>query len=326
MGSKTDVLQAPPSRGTGVGAGHPPSSAGTGGAGSSSTAGSDDYAQKMRLKVQNTRIALSKQGARFELPIDMKSLENQGPADYLRRCCHVTKRRENLYKKHFNNHDKDKDSKLTLKEVDKAMRDVFVDTIDSETIETVTSLVGLVIPKQTNSSSVNNQPIAPQPPSSREQQQKSTTGGETGSAPSNPSTAPAPQAEAPVPPSLVPFTLFSPLCALSERLMHHKYSTGEASLDPNYSQKDKLEEADFSSLAWKLHGLNISSQLSTLLYVILDPLEYLPKTKSAVEEADQFDKDILPEEAAGQMGGVEVEGAAAAAAGPPPPRSSEASK
>ncbi|XP_075255771.1 uncharacterized protein LOC142348342 isoform X1 [Convolutriloba macropyga] len=120
MGSKTDLLQAPPSR---SGAGNnPPGSAGGGG---SSVAGSDDYAQfpimtdaefkKMRMKVQNTRIALSKQGARFELPIDMKSLENQSPADYLVRCCHVTKRRENLYKKHFSNHDKDKDSKLNLK-------------------------------------------------------------------------------------------------------------------------------------------------------------------------------------------------------------------
>ena len=31
----------------------------------------------MKQKVQNTRIALSKQGARFELPIDMKSLESK---------------------------------------------------------------------------------------------------------------------------------------------------------------------------------------------------------------------------------------------------------
>ena len=59
--------------------------------------------------------------------------------------------------------------------------------------------------------------------------------------------------------------------------MYISDSTGEASLDPLYSQKDKLEDADFSSLAWKLHGLNIKPELATLMYVILDPDVYLPK-------------------------------------------------
>ena len=36
-------------------------------------------------------------------------------AEYLVERCHVTKRREHLYKKHFQNYDKDKDQKLNLK-------------------------------------------------------------------------------------------------------------------------------------------------------------------------------------------------------------------
>ncbi len=53
-------------------------------------------------------------------------------------------------------------------------------------------------------------------------------------------------------------------------------STGEASLDPLYSQKDKLEEADFSSLEWKLHGVDVKQDLFTLLHVILDPVVHMP--------------------------------------------------
>ena len=39
----------------------------------------------------------------------------QTPQEYLVQRCHVMKRRENLYKKHFYAHDKDKDQKLNMK-------------------------------------------------------------------------------------------------------------------------------------------------------------------------------------------------------------------
>lgn len=201
-------------------------------AGSSVSLSNDEYIQKLKLKVQNTRIALSKQGARFELPIDMKSLEGQTPQEYLVQRCHVMKRRENLYKKHFYAHDKDKDQKLNMKEVEKAIKDIFVDTIDFQTIETVRLLATIQ------------------------------------------------------PDELVSFPLFSTLCALSERIMHQKYSTGEASLDPDYSQKDMLEEADFSSLTWKLDGIVLPEALNTLLFVILDPNVNIPaRILDAVEES-----------------------------------------
>ncbi|XP_075255760.1 uncharacterized protein LOC142348335 [Convolutriloba macropyga] len=215
------------------------------------------------------------------------------------------------------------------------MRDVFVDTIDTDTIETVTSLVGLVSPSPTlvpppsapNNNNNNNPPG--HPPSSQ-------PGDATSAAPpSNPSTAPAPPSQTgntatgvgggnTATSILVPFSLFSPMCALSERLMHHKYSTGEASLDPNYSQKDKLEEADFSSLAWKLHGLTISPQLSLLLYVILDPLEYLPRNVIEEEPNGAIGDDILTveDEFDGHGGGVTGKppqtGASNSITGPPP--------
>jgi len=47
----------------------------------------------------NGRLALSKQASRFELPIDLRSLETMTPLEYLRKYCIVTSRRRMLYDK-----------------------------------------------------------------------------------------------------------------------------------------------------------------------------------------------------------------------------------
>ena len=47
-----------------------------------------------------------------------------------------------------------------------------------------------------------------------------------------------------------------------------------------------LEEADFSSLTWKLDGVVLPEALHTLLFVILDPNVNIPaKILDAVEES-----------------------------------------
>ncbi|GFS15059.1 serine/arginine repetitive matrix protein 1-like [Elysia marginata] len=52
----------------------------------------------------NDRMVLSLQSSRFELPMDMKSLEKMSPAEYLRKYCVISSRRKTLYQKIFQKH------------------------------------------------------------------------------------------------------------------------------------------------------------------------------------------------------------------------------
>ncbi|RUS79760.1 hypothetical protein EGW08_012476, partial [Elysia chlorotica] len=52
----------------------------------------------------NDRMVLSLQSSRFELPMDMKSLEKMSPCDYLRKYCVISNRRKTLYQKIFQKH------------------------------------------------------------------------------------------------------------------------------------------------------------------------------------------------------------------------------
>ncbi|XP_013421806.1 uncharacterized protein LOC106181848 [Lingula anatina] len=98
-----------------------------------------------RPKGQNwmsTRMALSKQASRFELPMDMKLLETMSPQDYLREYCKVSSKRTAIYKKFFDKH-REKTFNVTFQKLDTVLNDVLAHPISKETFQDVCSLVQL---------------------------------------------------------------------------------------------------------------------------------------------------------------------------------------
>lgn len=87
------------------------------------------------------RLALSKQTSRFELPMDVKILESMTAMDYLTRFCIISTRRKALYKTTFLKVDKDRDGKITYKEMEKGLRDIHVDSISKEQINKIAEMV-----------------------------------------------------------------------------------------------------------------------------------------------------------------------------------------
>lgn len=85
------------------------------------------------------RLALSKQSSRFELPMDMKCLETMTPQDYLRQFCIISGRRYTLYQKIFLKH-KDRSGGLLNRDLQRALRDVLINTISPEDMEQMFSL------------------------------------------------------------------------------------------------------------------------------------------------------------------------------------------
>ncbi|XP_012936365.1 uncharacterized protein LOC101853688 isoform X1 [Aplysia californica] len=83
----------------------------------------------------NDRMVLSLQSSRFELPMDMKSLEKMTPQEYLRKHCIITTRRRTLYQKIFQKH-RDKDGSIHGKHVlCKALKEVLVNTISTDQVD-----------------------------------------------------------------------------------------------------------------------------------------------------------------------------------------------
>eukprot|EP00118_Oscarella_pearsei_P003871 m.16078 g.16078 ORF g.16078 m.16078 type:complete len:504 (+) comp26730_c0_seq2:51-1562(+) len=73
------------------------------------------------------RFALSKKSCRFELPVDMKLLEDLSPLDYLRSFCVIGKRRKAWYSKVFRSADRARqisNGLLNMKEVENALMEV----------------------------------------------------------------------------------------------------------------------------------------------------------------------------------------------------------
>ncbi|RXM93933.1 Unconventional myosin-Ic [Acipenser ruthenus] len=90
------------------------------------------------------RMGLSRKICRFVLPMDMKELENLTALEYLRRYCFVCSRRQNYYNKSFDKFDRDRDGILSLKEMERALKDVYTDDITSEKVQELAELVRAV--------------------------------------------------------------------------------------------------------------------------------------------------------------------------------------
>ncbi|KAM4700112.1 uncharacterized protein O3C94_001370 isoform 2-T3 [Discoglossus pictus] len=86
-----------------------------------------DNKRSQRIAV---RMGLSNDVSRFEIPMDVKMLENMSVQEYLRNYCRVCKRRQTYYKKFFDKFDKDKDGFLSAKEMEQALKEVYFNEIN----------------------------------------------------------------------------------------------------------------------------------------------------------------------------------------------------
>ncbi|XP_075706926.1 uncharacterized protein LOC142741432 [Rhinoderma darwinii] len=86
------------------------------------------------------RMGVSNHISRFEIPMDVKQLEDMTVHEYLRSYCWVCKRRQIYYKKFFDKFDKDKDGLLSIKEMERALNDLYFDEIDSRHMEELMAL------------------------------------------------------------------------------------------------------------------------------------------------------------------------------------------
>ncbi|XP_071092768.1 uncharacterized protein [Haliotis cracherodii] len=104
---------------------------------------SDDALSKNRVRMSSWltgRLALSQQSSRFTLPMDMKVLEKMTPQDYLRTYCVVSSRRHILYQK-IHSKNRDKTGVIPFKDIEKALKDVLVNTISKEEVAEVCQLL-----------------------------------------------------------------------------------------------------------------------------------------------------------------------------------------
>ncbi|RDD43024.1 hypothetical protein TrispH2_004073 [Trichoplax sp. H2] len=88
-----------------------------------------------------SRIAFSKQACRFELPGDMKLLEEMTPMDYLEKHAVVSKRRKNLYSKYFIKINSTANGLITFKELIRAIRDLHLNYITERQIKDIITLI-----------------------------------------------------------------------------------------------------------------------------------------------------------------------------------------
>ncbi|XP_077995472.1 uncharacterized protein LOC144448958 [Glandiceps talaboti] len=63
------------------------------------------------------------------------------------------------------------------------------------------------------------------------------------------------------------FKIFAALCALSERLLYPKFVT-EDTVHLAEHQKEKVEDADFEALDWKLDGCQVNPPVKRILYML----------------------------------------------------------
>ncbi|XP_006812778.1 uncharacterized protein LOC100372411 [Saccoglossus kowalevskii] len=63
------------------------------------------------------------------------------------------------------------------------------------------------------------------------------------------------------------FKLFSAMCALSERILYPNFVTEDTAHLPEH-QKEKVEDADFSALDWKLDGYPVNPPVKKILYML----------------------------------------------------------
>ncbi|KAE8622590.1 hypothetical protein XENTR_v10005302 [Xenopus tropicalis] len=87
------------------------------------------------------RMGLSNKISRFEIPVDIKVLEDLTAQDYLRTYCRVCKRRQLYYKKFFDKFDKDRDGALSSQATEDALKHLYFNEISSSQVKDLMSLI-----------------------------------------------------------------------------------------------------------------------------------------------------------------------------------------
>ncbi|XP_069040441.1 uncharacterized protein [Lepisosteus oculatus] len=98
-------------------------------------------AARARGQPAAVRMGLSRKICRFELPMDINELDSLCPQDYLRRFCIVCSRRSSHYRKSFHKFDRDRDGVLSFREMEGALRNVYMDELSSQQVRWLAGLV-----------------------------------------------------------------------------------------------------------------------------------------------------------------------------------------
>lgn len=87
--------------------------------------------------------SLSRQSCRFELPMDMRVLEQLSPLQYVARFCRVNNRRRTLFRHYFTKNDRDRDGNITRRELLGALRDLYAQSINTEQVNSILDLLDI---------------------------------------------------------------------------------------------------------------------------------------------------------------------------------------
>ena len=105
--------------------------------------------ESKKTKAENAKawlqgpLSLSRKGCRFELPMDMKVLENLTPLEYVSNYCRINSRRRTLFRQHFMKNDKDKDGNLNHRELLKAMQELYAQSVSVKQVNEILHSLGI---------------------------------------------------------------------------------------------------------------------------------------------------------------------------------------
>uniref|UniRef100_H2ZCD5 Uncharacterized protein n=1 Tax=Ciona savignyi TaxID=51511 RepID=H2ZCD5_CIOSA len=172
------------------------------------------------------RMALSRNICRFWLPIDVRDLQGLSPAQYLSKYCVITKRRYKLYAQAFERQLNKRKTKDT--------------SIEAKTTLDIKGCDCAL--RDVHSNCIDDKQIA------LVRELVCINNDDTQCSVSR-----------------VKSSLFCQVCALTERLFYSHFVTEDGE-DEMTSQKQKIEDADFDGLEWRLRNVTITDELRRLLF------------------------------------------------------------
>ena len=87
--------------------------------------------------------SLSRQSCRFELPMDMRVLEELSSLQYVSQFCRVNSRRRTLFRHYFTKNDRDRDGNISRRELHSALRDLYAQSINTEQVNAILDLLDI---------------------------------------------------------------------------------------------------------------------------------------------------------------------------------------
>ena len=87
--------------------------------------------------------SLSRQSCRFELPMDMRVLEELSSLQYVSQFCRVNSRRRTLFRHYFTKNDRDRDGNISRRELHSTLRDLYAQSINTEQVNAILDLLDI---------------------------------------------------------------------------------------------------------------------------------------------------------------------------------------